>query len=322
MAKSSDGLTAYKGMINARLMNLYYENAIQATHQKRKEDYFKKAQDCFNDIDEPEDSHYDIFDEITAQLSKLGQVSTKATASVAAAQPAVSPVDKASNGSEVDSAARMLSAATLSPSAKEAPVKPAAVTTVERSLKGGLPIPEIARGHEEIYQRFVNGALIYRPNGDGADTGMITIPLSALSNPLEGEFDLSRCGDAGKYLSINTGYKKSKISSNANKVEIWITPKFVIDNALNTTAKHFKDISSKWTTDATVGMFWTWGGSEIVSGNYDYLINKFPDELILNNFYDNWKSETRVERLRFKITISWMFNDQLHGAAVKFFLKI
>ena len=99
-------------------------------------------------------------------------------------------------------------------------------------------IPDIARGYEEIYLRFVRGSLIYKPNKDN-DVGRIDLPFAAvLPNPLEGSFDLRGCGDTGKYLSINSGYRKGKRAENANKVEVWITPKFMVEQGLTSTARH------------------------------------------------------------------------------------
>ena len=88
-------------------------------------------------------------------------------------------------------------------------------------------IPQIARGHENIYERFLKGKLVYRPT-EGSDVGKIELPIAALANPLEGTFDLSRCGDAAQYLSINTGIRKVQAPANASKVEIWFTPLFLV----------------------------------------------------------------------------------------------
>src|SRR3546814_6755455 len=87
--------------------------------------------------------------------------------------------------------------------------------------------------------------------------------IADLANPLEGTFDLSRCGDAGNYLSIATGYRKGKISSNANKVEVWLTPWFLIGKNFHDTASHFAPIMRSWDANkAPIGLFLTWGGWE------------------------------------------------------------
>ena len=111
--------------------------------------------------------------------------------------------------------------------------------------------------------------------------GDLLRPIAGSANPLSAAFDLSRCGDAWKYLSINIGYKKGIIPANDNKVEVWICPKFLAERELDTfkvgggifsKPKHpFAPIMGQW--EAPVGYFWTWGGSDIKSDNYDYLLN-------------------------------------------------
>jgi V8-like Glu-specific endopeptidase len=121
----------------------------------------------------------------------------------------------------------------------------------------------ITCGHEKIYQRFLNGALIYTDPESG---NKVTLPIRDLSDPLEGRFDLSQCGDTEQYLSIATGYRKGKRPENEDKVEIWLAPRFLIERELNTTAEHFKPIMSDWRQEAPVGMFWTWGYDEVGAG--------------------------------------------------------
>lgn len=144
---------------------------------------------------------------------------------------------------------------------------------------------------EESFQHFLNGKLIYRPNVN-SDEGKIEMCIVDLVNPLESEFDLSGCGDAGQYLSINTGYRKGKIAANANKLEIWFVPKFLVEKELNTTAGHFRGIMSKWT--APIGIFWTWGGWDKMEW-YDYMVTKTPNELSQKNLYENWISAAALQ---------------------------
>jgi serine/threonine protein kinase len=130
-------------------------------------------------------------------------------------------------------------------------------------------IPQIALGHEDVYERFLKGRLIYKPNKEN-DEGKIELRIADLGNPLEGEFDLSGCGDTGKYLSINTGYRKGKRPENANKTEIWFAPRFLIEKNLSGSASHFKDIMGSWdASTAPVGTFFTWGGWDDLN-DYDY----------------------------------------------------
>jgi hypothetical protein len=150
-------------------------------------------------------------------------------------------------------------------------------------IEMGLPIiPLAARGHEAVYQRFLNGVLIYRPK-EGDDLGRIHLPIAALGNPLEGTFDLSRCGDSGKHLSISVGYRKGKIAENANKVEIWFAPRFLIEKELKTTAAHFQEIFGNWNDNAPVGIFWTGGWWD--NKDYYYLTTQSLDELSNNTLY-------------------------------------
>ena len=141
----------------------------------------------------------------------------------------------------------------------------------ETAGKQQLICPAIVCGHERVYQRFLKGALVYRPT-PGSDAGKIELPIGALANPLKGTFDLSRCGDTGNYLSIATGYRKGKNPQNKDKVEIWIAPRFMIEKELATTAGHFKEIMGKWNKErAPVGLFWTWGNWESGEASMDYL---------------------------------------------------
>ena len=158
-------------------------------------------------------------------------------------------------------------------------------------------IPEIARGYEYIYRRFIGGKLVYKPDSN-SDAGKIELPISSLLNPLEGTFDLSGCGDAGNYISIATGYRQSKLPANKNKVEIWITPKFVMEKALSTTARHYGTImtADKWASP--VGILWTYGNWSDSDGDCDYLTNKQFDEISTKNLYENWEESSVLMRWR------------------------
>ncbi len=153
-----------------------------------------------------------------------------------------------------------------------------------------LTFPSWLKSQDEaVYGRFLKGALIYSPT-PGNDVGKIVLPISALGNPLEGTFDLSKCGDTGKYLSISTGYRQGKKAENASKVEIWFAPRFLIEKELNTTAKHFQAIfPAQWNANAPVGIFWTWGGWDPDDHDMDYLTNESMDNLSKIDLYENWK---------------------------------
>lgn len=165
-------------------------------------------------------------------------------------------------------------------------------------------------GHEDIYETFFKGVLLYRPNLD-SDEGMITLKISELKepssegtsykllkkNPLEGTFDLSTCGDAGKYLVISTGHRKGKKAENNNKIEIWLAPKFIIEKNLKSSAGHLQPIMSDWNEEiAPIGIFWTWGGWDNLNG-YDYLSNKTLADIGSKNLYENWACVVNAETM-------------------------
>lgn len=122
-------------------------------------------------------------------------------------------------------------------------------------------IPEIALGHEEIYERFLKGVLVYQPT-KGSDKGTIKLPIAALSNPLQGEFDLSGCGNAGKYLRIYTGYPKKQRKENGGKLEISFVPWFCYQYwaPILPDNHYIHAVLPKWKKEsAPVGIFWTLG---------------------------------------------------------------
>ncbi len=264
---------AYSG-----LMKMHHKEGLRTT-QIRKISHFKKAKEYGDKIEFLEDDEA-IFLDVLQQLYVLQQLSQLSEAS---------PVAKAS-GSEIDSATSMLSAATISSSSKAPAAKAQSSVAVAVPLKSGPEIPDIARGYEEIYLRFLNGKLIYRPT-EGSDAGKIELLIRDIMNPntLEGTFDLSRCGDTGKYLSINTGYRKGKKAANKDKVEIWFSPRFLIEREIGTRSGHFREIltDAKWPPAAEIGIFWTWGSWDNLNW-YDYLTTNTIDQLGDNNLYNKW----------------------------------
>ena len=163
--------------------------------------------------------------------------------------------------------------------------------------------PPVAQGHEEIYDRFLNGKLIYRPN-PGSDEGKVELRIADLADPLEGTFDLSRCGDMEKHLSISTGYRKGKRLENARKVEIWFAPRFLIEKELNDAASHFAPIMRNWKQEALVGIFWTWGGWDHLA-DYDYLTTETMDDLSKINLYENGKKAACSVGGRSWVDVGW-----------------
>lgn len=141
--------------------------------------------------------------------------------------------------------------------------------------------------HEDIYERFLKGVLVYRPN-EGSDVGKIELPIAALTNPLGSPFDLSKCGNTGQYLSIATGYRKGKKAENDRKVEIWLAPRFLIEKELQGKASHFAPIMSAWDVQkAPIGLFFNRGEWDNLE-DYDYLTSLDWDSITSENLYKKW----------------------------------
>jgi len=112
--------------------------------------------------------------------------------------------------------------------------------------------------------------------------------IADLANPLEGTFNLSQCGDAGKYLSISTGYRKGKKPENENKVEIWFVPRFLVEKEINGSTSHFKEIfPENWPVTSPVGIIWTSGDWDNM-GWYDYFLNQDLEHIRNDNLYEKW----------------------------------
>ena len=154
-----------------------------------------------------------------------------------------------------------------------------APATVPRPID--IVIPEIARGFEEVYRRFLGGVLIYK-QGTAEE---VRLPIAALADPLDGVFDLSGCGDTGQHLSIATGYRKAKKAENASKVETWIAPRFLMERNVSGSAAHYGPIMAGWDgARAPVGIFYDWGNWDNL-GWFDYLTTKSFDEVGSNNLH-------------------------------------
>lgn len=136
---------------------------------------------------------------------------------------------------------------------------------------------------EVIYNMFLRGRLIYRPDNNEEKI----LPLAALANPLEGMFNLKQFGKIGNHLSISTGYRKAKRPENQYKVEVWFAPRFVVEREVATMADHhLRPIMKKWPPTIPVGIFWTWGGDEGMQ-LFDYLTSLSTEELSTRNLYEH-----------------------------------
>src|SRR3989338_5401214 len=164
----------------------------------------------------------------------------------------------------------------------------------EEDAKRRQAIPKIARGYESIYERFLKGVLVYRPT-EGSDEGMVVMRIADLANPLESTFDLSKCGDRGQYLSIATGYRKVQTPANANKVEIWFTPRFLVDREMSHLAPnhHMRAIIGSWdAARAPIGIFWTWGGWDASDqlAYCDYLTAESMEDFGSGNLFKKYQA--------------------------------
>lgn len=141
--------------------------------------------------------------------------------------------------------------------------------------------------------------MIYKPNPD-SDVGKAEILFLDLPNPLERTFDLSPYGDAGRYISIETGYRKEKKTDNASKMEIWIVPRSIVESSPEPSVQYFKYLinSGLWRPEIPIGIFWNKGSwdmdltsaSSSANPSY-YLTTQSLDELSNNqSLLEKWKS--------------------------------
>jgi hypothetical protein len=151
-------------------------------------------------------------------------------------------------------------------------------------------VPQIARGHEAVYNRFINGRLVY--NGPAGER---IYPIAdILNSSLEGEFNLnglthtsgSTTYNIGDYLRIKIGYRKVK--ENEHKTTVWIVPQFMIDKAQHA----FKSVA--WY--APIGIFWSWGKYDL--SDFDYLTSMEFDDISSKNLYGLGARAGRQPRAR------------------------
>ncbi len=161
-------------------------------------------------------------------------------------------------------------------------------------------------GHEEILKKFLNGKLVYRPNKNNND-GMIEFKISDLANPFAGTFDLSKCGDTGKNLAIMTGFRKEKIEENKNKVEVWITSRFLVERFRESNAKHFEPILGNWDGEkAPIGLFYTRGNWDRLA-QYECVTNKTLNQISGKNLFENRSDQKYIKFVK-------LFNLIIHIA--------
>jgi hypothetical protein len=113
--------------------------------------------------------------------------------------------------------------------------------------------------------------LIYRPD-PGSARGERVIPITILgrgcASDLDAPYDLTACGDTAKHLDIWRGLRTRKLPENENKLEVWLTPRFLVEYNLDLYASHYRPIMGSST--APIGLFMNWGGWDNLNF-YDYL---------------------------------------------------
>ena len=152
------------------------------------------------------------------------------------------------------------------------------------------PIPIVAQGHEAIYERFIRGGLIFSSTRNDEGNIVVKLPIRKLDNPLEGPFNLARCGTRGEYLRISTGYRKQRNLKNEKKVEIWIALRFLIEKELNDTAAYLKPIMAEWKEENPVGIFWNWGENSIEVYSY---VTLSMERLFQSSLYEHYAHHKR-----------------------------
>lgn len=151
-----------------------------------------------------------------------------------------------------------------------------------------LLIRSLVTNNERAYQEFLNLKLVYKPHPHN-DTGRIVFSVKDLENPLEGQFNLSRCRDASKHVSIATGFRKGINPENKNKVEMWFVPRFIVEQNLDNKECSFNLIWKKWPPDRVVGVFVTYG-SWVLNNVFFYEVKKNNTELNNYTLYDVFRT--------------------------------
>ena len=72
-------------------------------------------------------------------------------------------------------------------------------------------------------------------------------------------------------------------AENKDKIEIWFTPRFLVEREIDESTSHFKDIfPDKWPDKAAMGIIWTLGDVDLRW--YDYSTSLRMDQVSHNNF--------------------------------------
>lgn len=140
-------------------------------------------------------------------------------------------------------------------------------------------------------ERFKNGILRYTPPG-GKE---LSLRFSDLENVCKGTFDLANCGNTANNLVITTDVERFfKIGEeNLNKAVILIALRQLVEQEINSSAKHFKPLMDSWdVSKAPVGIFWRWGGEHSLSF-FDYITASSLSVLSSKNLFENWSADAQ-----------------------------
>jgi hypothetical protein len=237
-------------LIYGGLMKLYYEVGINAKNERMKKDYLEKSINYSKQITTLDDDDYTIIDDLETKLAVFGVGTSSASAGVITHVVPGAIV----RGEEV---------------ARQTPL------TVARPIS---TVPEIARGYEEVYRRFINGKLIF-DNNEGQRK---EFSFSQFATTLDGEFDLrgltykydGNTYNVSDYLRIKVGYRTTQ--ENDDKVTCWFTPRFLLENS-----------NSRWKSldwKSPLGIFWSYGNWGLE--DFDYLTKSQFDEISSKNLSD------------------------------------
>jgi hypothetical protein len=136
---------------------------------------------------------------------------------------------------------------------------------------------------QRVEDKLASYKLIYLPDPAG-ESDKIDIPFSSLVNPARGEFSLLNCGNLGRFISINTGYKQRYQEQNAQKLEIFIALRGLVEKDLEGPAAHLKPIWHKWSPSCPIGVFYSLGYSKNLN-EYDYFMRESLNDM---NLYTCW----------------------------------
>lgn len=156
------------------------------------------------------------------------------------------------------------------------------LAAAQRPQQLGSSQPSLkVQGPSDAKSMFLNSQLIYKPSPSSQEEIVPFILANINSGDGDGEFNLSRCGNSGQYVSINKGYRRGHRTENAKKLEIWFVLRSVVERDLNGPARHLQPIWDKWPASNPVGIFFTWGGWNGAEqlGWYDYLTTQDAEML-------------------------------------------